>query len=124
MAQVGMLKAFLLAFVMAILTVASAQVSEAPSPSPDAGAGFSVGVSTAAVGFSLIFLEMAELCFSKGIMIMFVAVVLSLTTIASAQDSAMAPAPSMDTGAAFSPAVSGIAVMFSLIVSLVALLKH
>nr|KJB14977.1 hypothetical protein B456_002G152900 [Gossypium raimondii] len=54
MAQVSMLKAFLLAFVMAILTVASAQVSEAPSPSPDAGAGFSVGVSTAAVGFSLI----------------------------------------------------------------------
>ncbi|PPE00594.1 hypothetical protein GOBAR_DD02375 [Gossypium barbadense] len=67
---------------------------------------------------------MAELCFSKGIMIMFVAVVLSLTTTASAKDSAMAPAPSMDTGAAFSPAVSGIAVMFSLIVSLVALLKH
>ncbi|MBA0729394.1 hypothetical protein Golax_023079 [Gossypium laxum] len=68
--------------------------------------------------------KMAELCFSKGIMIMFVAVVLSLTTTASAQDSAMAPAPSMHTGAAFSPAVSGIAVMFSLIVSLVALLKH
>ncbi|KAK5845624.1 hypothetical protein PVK06_001819 [Gossypium arboreum] len=35
---------------MAILTVASAQVSEAPSPSPDAGAGFSADVSTAAVG--------------------------------------------------------------------------
>ncbi|MBA0550684.1 hypothetical protein Golob_021608, partial [Gossypium lobatum] len=35
---------------------------------------------------------MAELCFSNGIMIMFVAVVLSLTTTASAQDSAMAPA--------------------------------
>ncbi|KAB2096953.1 hypothetical protein ERO13_A01G134900v2 [Gossypium hirsutum] len=48
------LKPFLLALVMAILTVASAQVSEAPSPSPDAGAGFSAGVSTAAVGFSLI----------------------------------------------------------------------
>ncbi|TYI97588.1 hypothetical protein E1A91_D01G152900v1 [Gossypium mustelinum] len=54
MAQVSMLKAFLLAFVMAILNVASAQVSEAPSPLPDAGAGFSVGVSTTAVGFSLI----------------------------------------------------------------------
>ncbi|KAK8611163.1 hypothetical protein V6N13_131224 [Hibiscus sabdariffa] len=54
MAQVSMLKAFLLALVMAILSVASAQVSEAPSPSPDAGSGFSVGVSTAAVGFSLI----------------------------------------------------------------------
>nr|KJB14975.1 hypothetical protein B456_002G152700 [Gossypium raimondii] len=67
---------------------------------------------------------MAELCFSNGIMIMFVAVVLSLTTTASAQDSAMAPAPSMDTGAAFSPVVSGVAVMFSLIISLVALLKH
>ncbi|MBA0550683.1 hypothetical protein Golob_021607 [Gossypium lobatum] len=36
----------------------------------------------------------------------------------------MAPAPSMDTGAAFSAVVSGVAVMFSLIISLVALLKH
>ena len=54
MAQVSMLKAFMLALVMAFLTAASAQVSEAPSPAPDAGAGFSVGVSNAAVGFSLI----------------------------------------------------------------------
>ncbi|KAE8711150.1 hypothetical protein F3Y22_tig00110303pilonHSYRG00345 [Hibiscus syriacus] len=54
MVQVSMLKALFLALVMAILTVASAQVSEAPSPAQDAGAGFSVGVSTAAVGFSLI----------------------------------------------------------------------
>ncbi|OMO63162.1 hypothetical protein CCACVL1_22448 [Corchorus capsularis] len=54
MAQVSMLlKAFLVALVMAFLTAASAQV-EAPSPSPDAGAGFSVGVSGAAVAFSLI----------------------------------------------------------------------
>ncbi|KAE8679426.1 hypothetical protein F3Y22_tig00111402pilonHSYRG01424 [Hibiscus syriacus] len=54
MAQVSMLNAFLLALVMSILAVASAQVSEAPSPSPDAGAGFAVGFPTAAVGFSLI----------------------------------------------------------------------
>ncbi|WRX24537.1 hypothetical protein QQP08_017024 [Theobroma cacao] len=54
MAQVSMLKAFLVALIMAFLTAASAQVSEAPSPSPDAGAGFSQGVSSAAVGFSLI----------------------------------------------------------------------
>ena len=54
MAQVSILKAFLVALVMAFLTAASAQVSEAPSPTPDAGAGFSVGVSSAAVAFSLI----------------------------------------------------------------------
>ncbi|KAL4274112.1 hypothetical protein GQ457_13G011410 [Hibiscus cannabinus] len=55
MAQVSsMVKAFLVALVMASLTAASAQVSEAPSPSPDAGAGFSLSVSTAAVVFSLI----------------------------------------------------------------------
>ncbi|MBA0550687.1 hypothetical protein Golob_021611, partial [Gossypium lobatum] len=48
------LKPFLLALVMAILTVASAQVSEALSPSPDARARFSAGISTTAVGFSLI----------------------------------------------------------------------
>ena len=54
MAQVSIFKAFLVALVMAFLTAASAQVTEAPSPSPDAGAGFSVGVSSAAVGFSLI----------------------------------------------------------------------
>ncbi|KAE8728949.1 hypothetical protein F3Y22_tig00004041pilonHSYRG00058 [Hibiscus syriacus] len=57
MARVSILKAFLVALVMAILTAAaSAQVSEAPSPSPapDAGAGFYVTVSGAAVCFSLI----------------------------------------------------------------------
>ena len=54
MAQISILKAFLVALVMAFLTAATAQVSEAPSPAPDAGSGFSVGVSSAAVGFSLI----------------------------------------------------------------------
>ncbi|XVE61197.1 hypothetical protein DITRI_Ditri06bG0020300 [Diplodiscus trichospermus] len=54
MAQVSILKAFLVALVMAFFTAASAQVSEAPSPAPDTGAGFSVGVSGAAVGFSFI----------------------------------------------------------------------
>ncbi|KAK8476161.1 hypothetical protein V6N12_046229, partial [Hibiscus sabdariffa] len=54
MAQVSILKALIVAFFMAFLTAASAQVSEAPSPAPDAGAGFSVGVSAAAVGFSFI----------------------------------------------------------------------
>ncbi|KAE8734397.1 hypothetical protein F3Y22_tig00000765pilonHSYRG00071 [Hibiscus syriacus] len=54
MAQVSMMKAVLVALVMAFLNAASAQVSEAPSPSPDAGAGFSLGVSSAAVVCSLI----------------------------------------------------------------------
>ncbi|KAK8542153.1 hypothetical protein V6N13_137276 [Hibiscus sabdariffa] len=67
---------------------------------------------------------MAKIFFSKAIMIIFVAVVLSVASNVSAQDSAMAPAPSMDTGAAFSLPVSGVAVTFSLIISLVALLKQ
>ncbi|KAK8493693.1 hypothetical protein V6N13_025564 [Hibiscus sabdariffa] len=54
MAQVSMMKAVLVALVMASLSAASAQISEAPAPSPDAGSGFSVGVSSAAVVFSLI----------------------------------------------------------------------
>ncbi|KAK8712082.1 hypothetical protein V6N13_147333 [Hibiscus sabdariffa] len=57
MAQVSILKASLAGLVIAFLiAAASAQISEAPSPSPtpDAGAGFSVTISNAAVGFSLI----------------------------------------------------------------------
>ncbi|KAK8369967.1 hypothetical protein V6Z12_A01G145500 [Gossypium hirsutum] len=53
---------------------------------------------------------MAKVCFSKDILIMFMAVVLSVATIVSAQDSAMAPAPSMDTGSAFSMPVTGVTV--------------
>ncbi|MFQ6622097.1 hypothetical protein Gotur_001953 [Gossypium turneri] len=67
---------------------------------------------------------MPNVCFSKDIMIMFVALVLSVATIVSAQDSAMAPAPSMDTGSAFSTPVTGVAVTLSLIISLLALLKQ
>ncbi|KAK5845628.1 hypothetical protein PVK06_001823 [Gossypium arboreum] len=58
-------------------------------------------------------------------MIMFVAVVLSVATIVSTQDSAMAPAPSMDTRSAFSMLVTGVgALTLSLIISLLALLKQ
>ncbi|PPS20156.1 hypothetical protein GOBAR_AA00426 [Gossypium barbadense] len=67
---------------------------------------------------------MAKVCFSKDILIMFMAVVLSVATIVSAQDSAMAPAPSMDTGSAFSTPITGVAVTLSLIISLLALLKQ
>ncbi|KAM7524546.1 hypothetical protein LguiA_014448 [Lonicera macranthoides] len=58
MAQVSIVvKSFLLAFVLAIFSVAatvSAQDSMAPAPSPDAGAGFSLPVSGAVVGVSLL----------------------------------------------------------------------
>ncbi|EOY09378.1 hypothetical protein QQP08_017788 [Theobroma cacao] len=64
---------------------------------------------------------MAKVCFSEAIMIIFVAALLSVATTVSAQDSATAPSPSMDTGAAFSLPVSGVAVAFSLIVCLLAL---
>lgn len=63
---------------------------------------------------------MAKVCFSKAIMIMFVAVVLSAVANVSAQDSAVAPTPSMDTGASFSMPVSAVAVTFSLMISLFA----
>ncbi|GMJ02315.1 hypothetical protein HRI_003900700 [Hibiscus trionum] len=67
---------------------------------------------------------MAEVCFSKAIMMFVVAVVLSVATTVSAQDSAAAPSPTMATGAAFSLPVSGVAVTFSLIVSFLALMKQ
>ncbi|KAE8676444.1 hypothetical protein F3Y22_tig00111612pilonHSYRG00005 [Hibiscus syriacus] len=67
---------------------------------------------------------MTKIFFSKAIMIVFVAVVVLVAGTVSAQDSAMAPAPSMDTGYAFSLPVSGVAVTFSLIISLLAFLKQ
>ncbi|XVF56087.1 hypothetical protein PTKIN_Ptkin06aG0088700 [Pterospermum kingtungense] len=67
---------------------------------------------------------MAKVCFSKAIMILFASVVLSAATNVSAQDTATAPTPSMDTGAAFSMPVSVVAVTFSLIISLLALMKQ
>ncbi|KAK8476162.1 hypothetical protein V6N13_009313 [Hibiscus sabdariffa] len=67
---------------------------------------------------------MAQVCTSKPIIAIFVALVLSVSARVSAQGGAMAPSPSMDTGAAFSLPVSAVAVAFSLIVSFLALLKH
>ncbi|XVE96018.1 hypothetical protein REPUB_Repub02eG0185500 [Reevesia pubescens] len=67
---------------------------------------------------------MAKVCFSKAIMVIFVAVVLSIATSVSAQDNALAPAPPIDTGAAFSTPLSGVAVIFSLVISLLALMKQ
>ncbi|WRX25295.1 hypothetical protein QQP08_017782 [Theobroma cacao] len=65
---------------------------------------------------------MAQVSISKAIITIFVAFVLSIAATVSAQDGAMAPAP-MDTGAAFFLPVSGVAVAFSLIISLFAMLK-
>ncbi|KAK9026583.1 hypothetical protein V6N11_039418 [Hibiscus sabdariffa] len=76
------------------------------------------------VAHGQMFLEMAEICFSKAIMTFLVAIVLSVATTVSAQGSAAAPSPSQETGAAFSVPVSGVALTFSLIVSLLALMKH
>ncbi|OMO70212.1 hypothetical protein COLO4_28695 [Corchorus olitorius] len=67
---------------------------------------------------------MAQSSISKAMIAIVVAFVLSMAATASAQAGAPAPAPSMDTGAAFSLPVSGIAVAFSLIISLFAFLKH
>ncbi|KAK3217749.1 hypothetical protein Dsin_011719 [Dipteronia sinensis] len=61
MAQISSFKAVMVVFVLATLSIianVSAQDSEmAPAPAPSAvtGAGFSLPVSTAAIGFSLIF---------------------------------------------------------------------
>ncbi|KAK8628729.1 hypothetical protein V6N13_009312 [Hibiscus sabdariffa] len=68
---------------------------------------------------------MAQLCISKPVITIFVAFVLSIAAAAvSAQDGAMAPAPAIDTGAAFSLPASGVVAAFSLVVSLLAFLKH
>ncbi|KAK8554220.1 hypothetical protein V6N13_073153 [Hibiscus sabdariffa] len=77
------------------------------------------------LSFSLYYLNiMAQVCTSKPIVAIFVALVLSVSATVSAQGGAMAPSPSMDSGAAFSLPVSAVAVAFSLIVSFLALLKH
>ncbi|TYI10543.1 hypothetical protein E1A91_A09G134400v1 [Gossypium mustelinum] len=62
---------------------------------------------------------MAQVCIS-----IFVVFFLSIFVTVSAQGGAMAPAPSMDTGASFSLHVSAVVVAFSLIISCLALLKH
>ncbi|KAE8734396.1 Detected protein of unknown function [Hibiscus syriacus] len=67
---------------------------------------------------------MAAVSFSKAIMMFVVAVVLSVATTVSAQDTAAAPSPTMDTGAAFSLPISGVAVILSPFVSLLTLMKQ
>ncbi|KAK8554221.1 hypothetical protein V6N13_073154 [Hibiscus sabdariffa] len=67
---------------------------------------------------------MAHVWIYKPILAIFVALMLSESATVSAQGVAMAPSPSMDTGAAFSMHVSAVAVAFSLIISFLALLKH
>lgn len=61
MAQVSIFKAFVLALIFAAVA-ASAQVPEmSPAPSPDAGAGFSLPVSGAVIGMSLLISSVALL---------------------------------------------------------------
>ncbi|OMO93257.1 hypothetical protein COLO4_17021 [Corchorus olitorius] len=71
---------------------------------------------------------MAQGSISKTMGAVFVALVISkATTTVSAQDVGLAPAPapSMDTGTAFSLPIRGVFVAFSLIISLFAfLIKH
>ncbi|KAK4345948.1 hypothetical protein RND71_036124 [Anisodus tanguticus] len=55
MAQVSsIIKAFILAIVLAAVAASAQEVGLAPSPSPDAGAGFSVPISGALIGTSLL----------------------------------------------------------------------
>ncbi|GKV25763.1 hypothetical protein SLEP1_g35157 [Rubroshorea leprosula] len=64
---------------------------------------------------------MAQACISKAVMFFFVVV---LAVVASVSAQAQAPAPSMDPGAASSMPVSGSILAFSLVISLLALLKQ
>ncbi|KAM3268074.1 hypothetical protein P3S67_031624 [Capsicum chacoense] len=55
MAYVSMvIKAFILAIFLAACAVSAQEPSLAPTPSPDAGAGFSMPVSGALIGTSLV----------------------------------------------------------------------
>ncbi|KAL4339902.1 hypothetical protein GQ457_08G016160 [Hibiscus cannabinus] len=96
------------------LYIINTQTSDLATPS-------SVFGLVSKVSFFLYYLNiMAQVCSSKPI----IALVLSISATVSAQGGAMAPSPSMDTGAAFSLPVSAVAVAFSLIVSFLTLLKH
>ena len=65
MAQVSIVKAFMLVFVVAIFsaaaTVSALDNSPAPAPSPDAGSAFSLPLSGAVVASSLVFSLLAFL---------------------------------------------------------------
>lgn len=66
MAQVNIFKAFVLAVIFAAIAV-SAQVPEmSPAPSPNAGAGFSLPVSGAVIGMSLLISLVAPLAIRNG----------------------------------------------------------
>lgn len=54
MAQLSIIKAFVIAFVLIAVTASAQEVGLAPAPSPDAGAGFSLPVSGALIGTSLL----------------------------------------------------------------------
>ncbi|CAN4095845.1 unnamed protein product [Withania somnifera] len=54
MASVSFIHAFVLAVFLAAVAVSAQEPSLAPAPSPDAGAGFSLPVSGALIGSSLI----------------------------------------------------------------------
>ncbi|KAK4365178.1 hypothetical protein RND71_016536 [Anisodus tanguticus] len=55
MAQVNVVKAFLLAVIIATFAASAQEVGMPPAQSPDAGAGFSLPVSGALIGTSLLF---------------------------------------------------------------------
>ncbi|KAK9107360.1 hypothetical protein Syun_023371 [Stephania yunnanensis] len=61
---------------------------------------------------------------SMAVVAVFVAAMLSAVSSVSTQFEAPAPAPSMDTGSAFSTQISFAALFFSLVLSLIALSKH
>ncbi|CAK9165070.1 unnamed protein product [Ilex paraguariensis] len=54
MAQVNIFKALVLAFIVAVVTASAQDIGSAPAPSPDAGAAFSLPVSGALIGTSLL----------------------------------------------------------------------
>nr|GMD42950.1 hypothetical protein N619_00225 [Ipomoea batatas] len=56
MAQVSIVKAFLFAVVLAVFSAAATaqEIGSAPAPSPDAGAAFSLPISSAVIGSSLL----------------------------------------------------------------------
>ncbi|CAI9754822.1 unnamed protein product [Fraxinus pennsylvanica] len=125
MAQISIAKSFLLAYAFVVLSAAAVTVSaQAPAPSPDVGDAFSLPVSGAVIGTSLLQLSnkpMAQISIAKSFLLAYAFVVLSAAAVTV---SAQAPAPSPDIGDAFSLPVSGAVIGTSLLFSLFALLRH
>ncbi|CAI9787551.1 unnamed protein product [Fraxinus pennsylvanica] len=112
--------------VVALYAVAVTVSDQSPDPTPDAGDAFSLTVSSAVIGTSVLFSlfalnPMAQISIAKSLLLAYAVVAISAAAVTV---SAQGPAPSPDAGDALSLPVSGAIIGTSLLFSLFAILRH